>query len=187
MPRKFLRRFLPSHDSVANNRYVARLGHRVRHPGLWHLNRRSVAGGVAVGMFTGLIPGSNPVQFAAAAIVASIARVNLPVAMITTLYSNPFTIVPLYWVAYQIGSIFTPNDTQPMPAVELSLLDKPIGQWWPAIVDWLIGMGKTLGIGLPLLGLILAAAGYFAVLGGWRLFVVWEWRRRGRRRAAAKP
>ena len=71
---------------------------------LWHLNRRSVAGGVAVSMFTGLVPGSNPVQFAAAAIVSTIFRVNLPVAVFVTLYTNPFTIVPLYYLAYKLGA-----------------------------------------------------------------------------------
>jgi uncharacterized protein (DUF2062 family) len=63
---------------------------------LWHLHRRSVAGGFAVGMFAGLVPGSNPVQFAVAALMAIGFKVNLPIAVIVTLYSNPLTIVPLY-------------------------------------------------------------------------------------------
>jgi uncharacterized protein (DUF2062 family) len=184
MPRKYLRKVLPSHETIANHPHLSRLGHRVRHPSLWHLNRRSVAGAVAVGILTGLIPGSNPVQFLAAAITAMIARVNLPIAVLTTLYSNPFTIVPLYWAAYKIGSLFTSNDTQVVPATELTLLDKPFAQWWPAILEWLAGIGKTLGIGLPLLGLILAVVSYYAVFYGWRAVVIWEWRRRARRHAA---
>lgn len=186
MPRKYLRKFLPTHETIANHHLLSRFGHRVKHPSLWHLNRRSVAGAVAVGMLTGLIPGSNPVQFTAAAIVAMVARVNLPIAMLVTLYSNPFTIVPLYYVGYKIGAVFTANDTQAVPATELTLLDKPFAQWWPAILDWLVGIGKTLGIGLPLLGLILALVSYYAVFWGWRLVVIWEWNRRARRRAAAQ-
>ncbi|HSD60704.1 MAG TPA: DUF2062 domain-containing protein [Burkholderiales bacterium] len=184
MPRKYLRKILPSHETIANHPHLSRLGHRVRHPSLWHLNRRSVAGAVAAGMITGLIPGSNPVQFLAAAIVAMFARVNLPIAVLTTLYSNPFTIVPLYWLAYKIGSVFTEVDTQAMPHTELSLLDKPVGEWWAAIVHWLLGIGKTLGIGLPILGVILAFVSYYVVFYGWRAVVIWEWRRRARRRAA---
>lgn len=184
MPRKYLRKILPSHETIANHPHLSRLGHRVRHPSLWHLNRRSVAGAVAAGMLTGLIPGSNPVQFLAAAIAAMIARVNLPIAVLTTLYSNPFTIVPLYWVAYKIGSVFTEVDTQAVPKTELSLLDKPVGEWWAVIVHWLLGIGKTLGIGLPILGVVLAFVSYYAVFYGWRLVVIWEWRRRARRRAA---
>jgi uncharacterized protein len=183
MPRKYLRKFLPSHETIREHRIMGKLGKWLHHPNLWHLNRHSVAGGVAVGMLTGLIPGSNPVQFTAAAVGSAMCKVNLPVAVLTTLYSNPFTIVPLYYVAYKIGALFTMVDTQAMPATELTLLDKPLGQWWPAILHWLLGIGKTLGIGLPILGVILAIVGYYAALWGWRLVVIWKWRRRGRNRA----
>jgi uncharacterized protein (DUF2062 family) len=50
-------------------------------------------------MFCGLIPG--PLQMLGAAICAVVFRVNLPLAMLTTVYTNPFTIVPLYVVAYR--------------------------------------------------------------------------------------
>ncbi len=56
-------------------------GEQLHHHNLWHLHRRSVAGGVAVGLFTGLIPGSNPVQFFFAALFAIVFKVNLPVAV----------------------------------------------------------------------------------------------------------
>ena len=111
MLRTLLRKFLPSHETISANRHVARFGNRLRHHNLWHLHRRSVAGGVAVGMFAGLIPGSNPVQFSAAALLAIGFRVNLPIAVIVTLYSNPFTIVPLYLVAFKLGqfALFAPD------------------------------------------------------------------------------
>src|SRR5438552_10491739 len=96
MPRKFFQKYLPSHAAILNNRHIARFGTLFLHPNLWHVNRRSVAGGVAAGMFAGLVPGSNPVQFAVAALLAVAFRVNLPVAVAVTLYTNPFTIVPLY-------------------------------------------------------------------------------------------
>ena len=58
-------------------------------------------------MFAGLIPGSNPVQFTAAALLAIGFHVNLPIAVIVTLYSNPFTIVPLYYLAFKLGQLVT--------------------------------------------------------------------------------
>ena len=67
MPRKFFKKYLPDHESVRKHRHIARFGGFLRHPNLWHLNRHSVAGGVAVGMFSGLIPG--PLQMLGAAIV----------------------------------------------------------------------------------------------------------------------
>src|SRR5215470_18834511 len=105
MPRKYVRKFLPSHQAVRDHRYIGVLGSALHHPNLWHLNRRSVAGGVAIGMLCGMIPG--PIQMFSAAVLAVVARVNLPVAMATTWYTNPFTIVPLYYLAYKIGTLLT--------------------------------------------------------------------------------
>ncbi len=102
MPRKLFRKFMPSVDKVREVKALSLFGDALFHPALWHLNRRSAAGGVAVGLFCGLIPG--PLQMLGAAIVCLVARVNLPVAIVSTLYTNPFTIVPLYLLAYEIGS-----------------------------------------------------------------------------------
>ena len=55
----------------------------------------------------------------------------------------------------------------------------------PALWDWFSGMGKPLALGLLLLGLFMAVAGYFAVRGAWRLYVVLAWQRRARNRGAA--
>jgi uncharacterized protein (DUF2062 family) len=97
--RNLFRKFLPSHDTVKSQRWLKPFGSWLHHPNLWHLHRRSVAGGVAVGLFCGLVPG--PLQVISAALLAVLLRVNLPVAAFTTLYTNPFTILPLYWVAYK--------------------------------------------------------------------------------------
>ena len=131
-------------------------GERLHHHNLWHLHRRSVAGGVAVGLFTGLIPGSNPVQFFFAALFAIVFKVNLPVAIITTLYSNPFTILPIYAAAYAIGAFVTGNGAGALPQAELHLMDKSIGEWIPALVDWVVALGKPLLVGLVLLALLLS-------------------------------
>lgn len=184
MPRKYFRKFLPSHDSIRKNRYVAWFGPRLQHHNLWHLHRRSVAGGVAVGLFAGLIPGSNPVQFAAAAMLAILLRVNLPISVIVTLYSNPFTIVPLYFLAFKLGQLALLQSGGEPPAVALSLHGKGFSEWLPAALEWLASVGKPLLIGLPLLALLLAAVGYVAVDWAWRLHVRWEWRRRAKRRSA---
>ena len=181
MPRKFFRKYLPSHDSIQQNRFIGLFG-GLQHHNLWHLHRRSVAGGVAVGLFTGLIPGSNPVQFLFAALFAIAFRVNLPVAAFTTLYSNPFTIVPIYFVAYTLGNFITGHGASNPPQAELDLLDKHISEWIPAIVDWGIAIGKPLLAGLLLLGILLAIVGYFTVRGAWRLHVIYNWRKRAKQR-----
>jgi len=189
MPRKFFRSFLPSHDSVRANRYIARFGPWLQHHNLWHLHRRSVAGGVAVGLFAGLVPGSNPVQFTAAAVLAIAGRVNLPIAALVTLYSNPFTIVPLYYGAFKLGQLALLQSADDLPPLAFGLEGKGFSEWIPAAFEWLASVGKPLVVGLPLLALLLALIGYFATDWTWRLYVRCAWQSRRRRRAlrAGKP
>jgi hypothetical protein len=175
MPRKFFRKYLPSHESVRNYKHIARFGGFLRHPNLWHLNRHSVAGGVAVGMFSGLVPG--PFQMLAAALLAVPLRVNLPVALATTLYTNPFTIGPLYVLAYLIGRLIIGSDGRmlsPPPEVQWSQL----GDSLDAYLRWVMTMGTPLAVGLVALALGLAALGYVCVQIGWRAYVIRAWRKR---------
>ena len=179
MPRKFFRKYLPSHDSVRNHRHVVRFGAFLQHPNLWHLNRHSVAGGVAIGMFSGLVPG--PFQMLAAAILCILLKVNLPVALVTTFYTNPFTIGPLYLLAYQIGRLVVGGDgaaTTHAPEMDWS---HP-GAWLEVSREWMLSLGKPLGIGLVALALALAGLGYLVVQVAWRAHVVRAWRRRARQR-----
>jgi uncharacterized protein (DUF2062 family) len=186
MVRKFFKKYLPSHETIRQNRFVGLFGEQLHHHNLWHLHRRSVAGGVAVGLFAGLIPGSNPIQFFFAALFAILFKVNLPVAVVTTLYSNPFTILPIYMAAYAIGAFVTGNGNEDMPQTDLHLMDKGISEWAPALMDWMVSLGKPLLLGIFLLALLLSLAGYLLVRGGWRLFTIHEWRKRAKRRAAIK-
>lgn len=182
MPRKLFKKYLPSHDSIKKNRFIAMFGKTLQHHNLWHLHRRSVAGGVAVGLFAGLIPG--PLQILTAVIFSVIFKVNLPVAAAVTFYSNPITIVPLYLVAYQLGALFTGNNNNGGLKATLDLDNKGITEWMPAMIDWLGALGKPLAVGIPLLGVIFSVLGYFAVLGLWRLYVTYQWRKRQQARQA---
>jgi uncharacterized protein (DUF2062 family) len=180
MPRKFFRKYLPSHESVRNNKHIARFGGFLQHPNLWHLNRHSVAGGVAVGMFSGLVPG--PLQMLTAALLAVPLRVNLPVALATTLYTNPFTIGPLYVLAYLIGRLIIGGEGAPLsppPEMEWSQL----GASLEAFLRWVLSMGAPLAVGLVALALGLAALGYACVQIGWRAYVIRAWRNRHRQRS----
>ncbi len=183
MPRKYFRKYLPDHETIRENRYVRCFGPLLRHPNLWHLNRRSVSGGLAVGLFAGLVPG--PLQMISAAVLAVPLRVNLPVALITTLYTNPFTIGPLYLLAYEYGRLLS-GDAATLPAA-------PPGIDWTHLLaslhafgDWMLSLGKPLAIGLLALAITLAAIGYVLVQIGWRVQVRIAWRDRARRRALAR-
>ena len=66
--RRQIRRFLPDHEAIRGNRWLAPFENTLLHPRLWDLNRHSAAGAVATGLFCGLIPG--PLQMLGAAICA---------------------------------------------------------------------------------------------------------------------
>ena len=184
MPRKHFRRFLPDRDAIRANRYLAWLdtwGTWLHHPNLWHLNRHSVAGGFAIGLFSGLVPG--PLQMITAALLAVPLKRNLPVALVTTLYTNPLTIAPLYLLAYGYGRLLMGASHDPAKV-------EPYAWDWAhwidsaqALAHWTLSLGPPLAIGLVALALTLAAIGYAAVQIGWRVYITLAWRARARRRA----
>jgi len=180
MPRKFFRRYLPDRDAIRANKYLAWLGAWLHHPNLWHLNRHSVAGGFAIGLAAGLVPG--PLQMLSAALLAIPLKKNLPVALLTTLYTNPFTIVPLYLLAIAYGRLLLGAGNHPV-------IVEPYAWDWAHWIDslqglahWTLSLGKPLAVGLVALALTLAAAGYFAMQVAWRVYVVLAWRVRAKRR-----
>jgi uncharacterized protein (DUF2062 family) len=169
MPKKILRSYLPDHSTLRKNRFLNRFSHWFEHPNLWHLNRRSVAGGVAVGMIGGLIPG--PLQVITASLLSVLLRVNLPVAILATFYTNPFTIAPIYWLAFLLGSRVTGQDSGATMAQIPALNDWHWLAWFDAMWIWVKSLGLPLLVGLPLLGVLLAISSYVLIQIIWRLWV----------------
>ncbi len=181
--RKFFRKHLPDARSVRAMRGLGPFQRWLQHPNLWHLNRRSVSGAIAVGLFSGLVPG--PLQMLTALMLAIPLRANLPLALLATLYTNPFTIVPLYLLAYAYGRALLGQE-HAGGTVEPFYMDwANLGDSLADMGSWMMSLGKPLAVGLPALALTLAVVGYAAVRIGWRILLVAAWRRRQRRRREA--
>jgi uncharacterized protein (DUF2062 family) len=170
LPRKYFRKYLPDPDAVLARPWAAPFRPWLGHPNLWHLNRRSVPGAVAIGLFAGLVPG--PLQMLTALLIAIPCRKNVPVALIVTLYTNPLTIVPLYLLAYEYGKFLLSERGTFVPPFEMSLA-------------WMLSLGKPLAFGLVALALTLAALGYVVTACAWRAWAIAAWRARARRRKPA--
>ena len=172
--RQLLKKYLPDHQSIHANPWLRPFASTLLHPRLWHLNRHSAAGAVAAGMFCGLIPG--PLQMLGAAFCALVFRVNLPLAMFVTLYTNPFTIVPLYVVAYQMGRLMTGDNSSFVapPAFDPTTFVA----WTTGMQNWMLAAAKPLGIGLVALACLLAVLGYVATKAAWRFYLIRAWRQR---------
>ena len=174
--RRYLKKYLPDPSALPDYRWLRPFRASLLHPRLWHLNRHSAAGAVAAGLFCGLIPG--PLQMLAAAISALLFRLNLPLAMLVTLYTNPLTLPPLYIAAYEIGRhlLGTPAFGWP-PAFD----PHNILAWSDAMRTWMLATAQPLALGLVVLASILAVLGYLLTQAFWRIHLQLNWRRRQRR------
>jgi uncharacterized protein (DUF2062 family) len=183
MIRRRLRATLPTPESIREHRWLRWCAPVLSHPRLWHLHRRAVALGVAIGLVTGLIPG--PVQMLAAAIVAIPLRANIPAAVFTTLYTNPLTFVPLYVLAYHVGSLVTGNAAPLVIPPDTGWSWEGLRLLWPNLIAWIASMGDTLLVGLAIQCTVFALGGYALTMIAWRVVVTLAWRTRRARRAAA--
>ncbi len=172
--RRTLKKYLPDHETIRRNPWLRPFASSLLHPRLWHLNRHSAAGAVAAGMFCGLIPG--PLQMIGAAVCALLFRVNLPLAILVTLYTNPITIVPLYLIAYQLGRLLIGENSGFVAPPEFSIASF-VG-WTEAMQGWMLGVAKPLGSGLVVLAAGLALLGYFVTKAAWRFYLITAWKRR---------
>jgi len=169
-----IQRYLPTRESIKQNRLLRWLGPRIHDPLLWHVNRNSVARGVAIGAFFGLMV---PVaQIPAAAIVALALRANLWIAAVATLVSNPFTYGPIYIFAYRLGSRVLPASGGPGPAVQDGHVSTTL-HWLTESLQWLTGIGGPLILGMFIMAVCGAIIGYFGTLLAWRVRVILKRRR----------
>ncbi|NJM31980.1 MAG: DUF2062 domain-containing protein [Limnobacter sp.] len=169
MFRRKIRRFIVAPGFFDRYWFTRKLKPWLGHPALWAINRRSVAGAVAAGLFCGLIPG--PFQLFGTLIWVSVVRVNLPLAYAVTLYTNPLTIVPLYLFALAYGHFILgstgAHSLPPVPHWNWHAWGESLGQF----TDWLLNLGPALAVGLPATMLTFSVVGYCLVRLFWNVAV----------------
>lgn len=171
---------LPSSQSIRQNRMLKPFHRYLHHHFLWQCNRRTVAGGLAAGLFCGLI---FPVgQIVLAALAALVFRVNLPVAALSTLVTNPLTVGPIYYAAYRLGNLLTGGAGVPDGIMAVHYAG--LAGLGPQLLEWLHGVGVPLMLGLGTFALGAAVLGYGLVRAAWRWHAGRRWARRGRGRHA---
>lgn len=100
--RRHLQKRLHRHHR-RSRRLLIRLFGRNRIPDqLWDFHRRSVRGGLCLGVFVGFTP-TLPFHMIIAAVAAFFLRVNLPIALLACWVSNPLTIYHIYWYGDKLG------------------------------------------------------------------------------------
>lgn len=169
--RRFFKRVLPSRDAIHGHRHLSLLGEILHDPAIFHLTRRSAAGGVATGLFVAFFP--VPGHMLIAAVAAVLLRVNLPLAVVAVWISNPITLGPQLLAAYKVGAWFVGQSSGPLH-LELSMqwMGSTLADTWPALL-----------LGCFVLGALSAGAGYAAIRLIWRLAVMRKLADRQRRRS----
>ena len=181
--KQLIKRWTPSADSVRSNRSLRWLGPLLNRPWLWQLNRRSVSIGVAIGVFFGfLIP---VLQALFSAVFALVFRANLPVAIVSTLVSNPFTYAPIGILAYELGSAVLGESTS---AEQLAMFENTVEEMnvsSPSTWDQILSIGKPVFLGLAIFAVVGSISAFAITNLGWRLLVASQRARRRRQRSLA--
>ena len=160
MAKKWLQKYLPTAEQIRTNKSLDVLGTLLHDANLWHLNRRSVAGGVAVGIFFCYIP--IPVQMLQAAITAVIFRVNLPIAVSAVWVTNPLTIPPMFYLAYTVGGFILGVPAQSFHfEFSLDWIFLELGARWRPFL-----------LGCLIMATVSSIAAYFATHLLWRLHLI---------------
>lgn len=166
MPRRFIKRFLPDHNKIREHKHLRFLRPLLYDPNLLHLNRRSVSGAFAVGLFIAWIP--VPFQMVLAAGTAAIVKVNLPLSVALVWVSNPITMPPLFYFAYKLGSWLLDTPAQNFD-FELSF------QWLSQSLSYI---WQPFLFGCLLMAAVSALFGSLFIRGLWRFVVVQRWQER---------
>ncbi|OQK18379.1 ATP-binding protein [Methyloprofundus sedimenti] len=169
MPKKLIKKYMPSPESIKEHKHLAFLGEKLHDPNLWHLNRRSVAAAFAVGLFVAWIP--TPGQMIISAITALFFRANLPISVALVWITNPLTMPPMFYFAYRFG-LWTLNLPPPSADFEFSL---------ESVTSGLTDIGGPFLLGCLILGIASSVIGYFSIRLFWRWHVVKQWRARSER------
>lgn len=160
MPRKFFQRFLPHPQTIKGNKTLQIFGDWLHEPNLWHLNRRSVAGAFAVGLFFAWMP--VPFQMFLAAGAAIWIGTNLPLSVALVWITNPLTITPMFYSAYLVGTWIIGE-----PATDFS---------FELTFDWLLNematSWKPFLVGCFTLASISSLLGYWIIQWIWRYSIV---------------
>lgn len=174
MPRKLLRRYLPDPHEVSEHPALRPVGKWLKNPEIWHMHRRSIAGATFIGLFCGFLP--IPFQMLIAALLAIVARCNLPLSVALVWISNPLTIGPMFYFTYRLGAWLLNMDVA-VNSIELSF------SW---LFDNLDDIGYPLLFGSLLCGWVAGVTGFVLVRVSWRLHVISRWRLRNARRRARR-
>jgi uncharacterized protein (DUF2062 family) len=131
-------------------------------------------------------------QIPFSATLAVLLRANVPMAVASTLVTNPVTFGPVYYGAYHLGEWVLGQESADIPEALKPLETTPEvvdRTWGESLSHWfaqITTVGKPLAVGLVILACVFGVLVYGLVSLLWVLKTRWSRRQRIRQRAAAK-
>lgn len=160
---------MPTKQELHNYKVLKPIAHLLADSRLWHLNRRTVASGVAIGVLMGFLP--LPIQMLLAATVAIIAKANVPLAIVSTWITNPFTMASVFALNYYVGSLLLDSKVHFSVNSAMSMRH---------LLDMGYDILLPLYLGSLVVGIIVSSITYGIIRGWWRYKVVQDYHRRKR-------
>ncbi len=141
----WLQKYLPDKSKLKQSRILRILGKIVFEPNLWHMNRYSVSHGVLIGSICCFLP--MPFQMIPCAILCAHRKCNIPVAIAIVWISNPITMAPMMYFAYQLGAWLTGSGIN-LGTIELSFhwLGLRLAEIWQPLILGCLICGLTMGL-----------------------------------------
>jgi uncharacterized protein len=171
MPKHLLKRYTPDARTIREHKYLRVFARFLDDPNLFHMNRRSVSGAFAAGLFWAMIP--IPVQMIAAAATAILVRVNLPISVALVWLTNPITMPPVFYFNYLVGTWILGHPAE-------------VGEFHPTL-EWvgelIANNWLPLYFGSVVVGVVSGLVGYIGIRAYWRWHIV----NRFRTRPGARP
>jgi len=168
--KKYLKKIIPDRQVIQKLDSLKLISGILHDPDIFHLTKRSVAGGIATGLFICFFP--IPAHMLIAAVLAILLRVNLPLAVAAVWVTNPVTMPAIFYLEYRLGSF---------------LLDRPARNVdFEMTISWFSGTFKeiwpALFTGAFVFAVVAAIISYGVIRLLWRLAVIQKWERRKMRR-----
>ncbi len=165
MIKNVIKRLFPKLDAVKEEKILKIFGPAVLQPNLWHINKKSVSRGFAIGAFCAFIP--LPGQMVLAAFLSLTFAANLPISIILTWITNPLTYTPIFFFAYKIGCFFIATSIEPEITNEKINLLSNIKYIW-----------EPLFLGSIILAFVGSVISYLLIRIYWRYYVIKIWSKR---------
>ncbi len=173
--RSGLNRRMPTRESLEQVGWLRPFAHIVLRPDLWRFHRRSVPRGIALGLVVGIflmIPG---LQVIGAALLSLPFRANIPLAVMMTLASNPFTTPLILLGSLSVGNWMFGLHADVSTLVALHERHADVTEY----VNWLFSdAAPALLGGLGVISGVSALLGYLLATWLWRCWIGHKWTHR---------